>query len=203
MSSMIAIAILFEVLLFAGCSGAKLPDTRFYQLAAPASMKTGGDLTLVMAPLETDQAYDDERIVYRSTPYRLDYYQYHRWSAAPGAMVGNFLEQSFEHSGRFRSVTHDLSPDAPAVLGGRVVAIEEVDTSKGHWVGHIVVELTLTEAKTNRVLWTQQFDETEPLQNQDPEGLARALSLAMERIALKAGPEIEQHAHASAMATTN
>jgi ABC-type uncharacterized transport system auxiliary subunit len=201
MSSMIAIAVLFELLLFAGCSGAKLPDTRYYQLATPTSEKTGGDLTLVLEPLATDQAYDDERIVYRATPYRLDYYQYHRWSAAPGAMIGNFLEQSLEHSGRFRNVTRDASPDAPAVLGGRVVAIEEVDMAKGHWVGRIVVELTLTEAKTQRVLWTEQFEETEPLQNQNPEGLARALSAAMERIALKAGPQIEHYAQASAMAS--
>lgn len=203
MSSMIAIAVLFEVLLFAGCSGAKLPDTRYYQLAVPSSDKLGGDLTLVLEPLATDQAYDDERIVYRTTPYRLDYYQYHRWSAAPGTMIGNFLEQALEHSGRFRAVTRDMSPDAPAVLGGRVVAIEEVDTSKGHWVGRIVVELTLTEAKTNRVLWSEQFEETEPLKNQDPEGLARALSTAMERIALKAAPQIEQHAQASAMASVH
>ncbi len=203
MTSMIAIAVLFEVLLFAGCTGAKLPDTRYYQLAAPASAKIGGDLTLVMEPLTTDQAYDDERIVYRATPYRLDYYQYHRWSAAPGAMIGNFLEHSLEHSGRFRNVTRDMSPDAPAILGGRVVAIEEVDTSKGHWVGRIVIELTLTEVKTNRVLWSEQYEETEPLQNQNPEGLARALSAAMERIALKAGPAIEQHAHESQMASAH
>ncbi len=201
MSSMIAIAVLFEVLLFAGCTGAKLPDTRYYQLAAPSSETTGGDLTLVLEPLTTDQAYDDERIVYRTTPYRLDYYQYHRWSAAPGAMVGNFLEQQLEHSGRFRSVSRDMTPDAPAILGGRVIAIEEVDTSKGHWVGRIALELTLTEAKTNRVLWTKQFEETEPLANQNPEGLARALSAAMERIALKAAPQIEQRAHESAMAS--
>jgi ABC-type uncharacterized transport system auxiliary subunit len=174
-------------LIAAGCSGT-LHDTRYYQLAAPASPPQPGEATLVLEPLSTDTAYDDERIVYRTTPYRLDYYQYHRWSAAPGVMVGNYLEQAFERSGRFRSVTRELSNEAPAVLSGRVVAIEEVDSAKTRWQGHIVLELTLTDAKTNETLWTRQFDESEPLPTQNAEGLARALTVAMTRIMATAAP---------------
>jgi len=194
MSSLIALAVLFEVMLFAGGCANKLPDTRYYQLAPPEQAQRGGDLSLVLEPLTTDQAYDDERIVYRSTPYRFDYYQYHRWSAAPGAMIGNYLEQSLERSGKFATVTHELTSDAPVVLGGRVVAIEEVDTAKTSWVGRIVLELTLSDAKTNKPLWTQQFEETEPLSAQTPEGLAKALSVAMGRITTKALPMIESGA---------
>jgi uncharacterized lipoprotein YmbA len=174
------------------CSGT-VPATRYYQLAAPATKPAAaGDLTLVVEALETDAGYDDERIVYRTTPYRLDYYQYHRWSAAPGMMVGNFLEQALEKSGRFRSVVRELSDDASAILGGRVVAIEEVDTDKAHWRGRIVVELKLTDAKTGATLWAQQYEETEPLRRQSPEGLARALSAAMARITTRAAPVIAE-----------
>jgi len=188
-TSLILLAILFEVLL--GACGGKLPETRFYQLAATsAPAEPTGGVTLVLEPLSTDPAYDDDRIVFRTTPYRLDYYQYHRWSAAPGTMVGNYLEQAFESSGKFRAVVRELSPDAPAVLGGRVIAIEEIDTSKTSWRGRIVVELTLTEARTGVVLWTEQFDESEPLATQTPEGLAKALSTAMARIAARAAPAV-------------
>ena len=181
-------------LALAACSS-KTPDTRFYQLAAPQQRAAAaGDITLVVEPLTTDPAYDDERIVYRSNPYRLDYYHYHRWSAAPGMMIGNYLEQALERSGRFGAVKRELTEDAPVVLGGRVVAIEEVDRSRTQWVGRLVIELTLTDAKSNRVLWTEQFEELEPLRTQTPEGLARALSVAMSRIVAKAAPVIETHA---------
>jgi ABC-type uncharacterized transport system auxiliary subunit len=190
MSNLFAIALV----LVTACAGSRSPETRFYQLAPPAGQAGTGDLTLVLEPLTTDQAYDDERIVYRTTPYRLDYYQYHRWSAAPGTMVGNYLEHALERSGRFRAVTRESSADAPVILGGRVVAIEEVDKSKTEWVGRIVVELTLTEARTNKTLWTEQFEELEPLKAQSPEGLAQALSVAMGRIAAKAAPKIEAEA---------
>ena len=196
-TSLILLAILFEVLL--GACGGKLPETRFYQLAATsAPAEATGGVTLVLEPLSTDPAYDDDRIVFRTTPYRLDYYQYHRWSAAPGTMVGNYLEQAFESSGKFRAVVRELSPDAPAVLGGRVIAIEEIDTSKTSWRGRIVVELTLTEARTGVVLWTEQFDESEPLATQTPEGLAKALSTAMARIAARAAPAVADIADSQA-----
>jgi ABC-type uncharacterized transport system auxiliary subunit len=173
----------------AACAG-KMPDTRYYQLAPPASRVGGGDGLIVLETLTTDAAYDDERIVYRTTPFRLDYYQYHRWSSAPGVMVGNYLEQAFEHSGKFRAVVRDATPDAPVILAGRVIAIEEVDRSKTAWIGRIVLELILTDARTGEALWSEQFEETEPLLQQTPEGLAAALSAAMSRIVAHTVPVI-------------
>jgi len=178
-------------LLVVGCGG-KLPDTRYYQLAAPEARARGGEQVLVLEALTTDGAYDDDRIVYRTTPFRLDYYQYQRWSSAPGVMVGNYLEQALERSGKFRAVVRDLTPDAPAVLAGRVIAIEEVDRSKTEWLGRIVLELQLTDPRTGEALWTDQVEETEPLRAQTPEGLAAALSLAMGRIVSKTLPAIAE-----------
>jgi ABC-type uncharacterized transport system auxiliary subunit len=174
----------------AACGG-KLPDTRYYQLAPPGAARAhGGDGLLVLEALTADAAYDDDRIVYRTTPFRLDYYQYQRWSSAPGAMVGNYLEQALETSGKFRAVVREMTPDAPVVLTGRVVAIEEIDRSKTEWVGRIALELLLTDARTGEALWTDQLEETEPLRQQSPEGLAAALSIAMSRIAAHAIPTI-------------
>jgi ABC-type uncharacterized transport system auxiliary subunit len=181
----------------AACAG-KLPDTRFYllassagQLAAPPAQATRGDLVIALEPFETDSGYDDERMVYRATPYRLDYYHYHRWSAAPGVLVGKFFEKALERSGRFRAVVRD---GVPLVVRGRVVAIEEVDQSKSRWLGRIVLELSLVDTRTGAMLWTQDFEETEPLRKQSPEGLAQALSIALGRIAAAAAPAIADHA---------
>jgi ABC-type uncharacterized transport system auxiliary subunit len=178
------------VVALAACGG-RLPETRYYQLAptgkATPAPSTG--VTLGIQPLDADPAYDDDRIVYRLTPYRLDYYNYHRWSAPPGTLVADYLERVFERSGRFSGVTREAST-APVTLGGRVLAIEEVDQSKTRWAGRIVVELTLTDNTTGDVVWSQQFEETEPLPAQTPEGLAQALSVAMSRIAQRALPQI-------------
>lgn len=179
--------------LLVACGG-KLPETRFYQLAptAPPASSTNDELVLGLESFETDAGYDDDRIVYRTTPYRLDYYQYHRWSAAPGVLLGNFLEQSLERSGKFKAVSRETE-GANATLRGRVIAIEEVDKSKTQWLGRLVIELALVDPRTSETLWSQQFEETEPLRKQSPEGLAEALSIAMTRIATRATPEIVSH----------
>jgi ABC-type uncharacterized transport system auxiliary subunit len=179
------------VLLVLAACGGKMPETRFYQLAEPSG-QTGASsgVPLVVESLTTDSAYDDERMVYRLTPYRLDYYNYHRWAAAPGTLIANYLERAFEKSGHFGAVTREPNPAAPVTLGGRVVAIEEVDKSKTQWLGRVVLELSLTDTRSGDVLWAEQYEETEPLPAQSPEGLARALSSALERIASRAVPVI-------------
>jgi ABC-type uncharacterized transport system auxiliary subunit len=180
----------------AACGG-KIPQTRYYQLAAPAAAPVAaagatprGALVLAIEPLSADDAYQDERIVYRTGPVRLDYYEYHRWSAPPGVLIARYLEQALERTGHFRAVVRELSADAHVVLGGRVIAIEEVDESPTRWLGRVAIELRLEDARTGAVLWTGELAETEPLAEQSPEGLARALSGAMARIVARAIPEI-------------
>ena len=67
-----------SLLLLAACAG-KIPETRYYQLAAPAETpKETAAVSVAVEPLVADAAYDDDRIVYRLTPYRHDYYNYQR-----------------------------------------------------------------------------------------------------------------------------
>jgi len=187
------VALLFVL---AACAG-KVPETRYYQLAAPtAAAKEPAVVSVAVEPLAADAAYDDDRIVYRLTPYRLDYYNYQRWSSPPGMMIANYLQDVLAKSGRFRAVMHEASESVPVTLGGRVIAIEEVDKSKTQWIGRIAVELTLTDTVTNKVLWAQRYDETEPLKEQTPEGLAQAISIAMARITERALPTVAEIAEA-------
>ena len=182
----------------AACGGAS-PDVRYYQLAAvdiPPQAKS--DRVIAVEAFSAEGAYDDDRIIYRSTPYRLDYYQYHRWSAAPGLMVSGYFEQALAKTGAFRAVVRDQTPEASLVIRGRVVAIEEIDRTKTQWVGRIAVEIAATDPKTGETVWSQAYDETEPLPMQSPEGLARALSIAVARIATRAAPELAKLSTAQA-----
>ena len=189
-------------LVLLGACASSVPATRYYQLAAPATPAAvaGSGSVLAVEPLQTEGAYDDERIVYRVAPVRFDYYAYHHWSTTPGAMVGGYLQQALARSGKFRSVIRDTTADTSVVLGGRVVAIEEIDESKGHWLGHLAIELTLTDPKSGEVVWSHPYEESEPLGVQTPEGLARALGVAMDRIVRDAAPAIADLADRQARA---
>jgi uncharacterized lipoprotein YmbA len=180
---------LAAILGMAGCAG-HVPEVRYYQLGGAGAPASGGGAVLAIEPLDVGSAYADDRMVYRVNPYRLDYYDYHRWSAEPGVLVANYLERALEASGRFRAVVPLRNSDASVVLGGRIAAIEEVDLSPTRWEGRIVLELYLKDAASGRVVWSDAFEETERLRVQSPEGLARALSAAMSRISARIAPEV-------------
>ncbi len=194
---------LLVLLASAACGGSPPPPTRYYQLATPAAASApaaaAAAVSLVVEPLSAAGAYDDERMVYRSSPYRLDYYDYHRWTSPPGTMIAGYLAQALRRTGRFHAIATDAGDDDALVLGGRVVAIEEVDTSGSQWTGRIALELVLRDHGGN-TLWSMQLDETVPMPVQSPEGLAQAITEAMARIVTRVAPELgrlaERQAHA-------
>ncbi len=181
---------------FAACGGSQ-PQTRYYRLAAPQLEERApqpADPAITIEPLAVDDAYADERIVYRTSPYKLDYYYYHRWASPPEQLVTDFLQRGYEASGQFSRVVRDARGDDTAILRGRLVAFEEIDENNHDWVGRVELVLQLEDAQTGVVLWSQRFNERQALPEQDPEGLAAALSSAMARIVERSAPEIAKAA---------
>ena len=179
------------LVLGAACGG-RAPATHYYDLASAARRHAGNGPILAVEPLEADEPYDDDRIVYRENPYRVDYYHYHRWSASPGALVSRHLERALEASGRFAAVLREEPANAAYVLGGRLLALEEVDVSRRRWVARVALELHLRDAKTGDIVWSRRLEETEPVARQTPEGVARALSRALDRVARRLAPELDR-----------
>ncbi len=178
------------LLLLAGCGG-RMPETRYYDLPSAARGHAGDGPVLAVEPLEVDEPYDDDRMVYRENPYRVDYYHYHRWSASPGALVSRHLERALAASGRFAGVLRDQDARGVSfILGGRLLALEEVDLSKRRWVARVALELALRDATSGDVVWTRRVELSEPVARQSPEGVARALSRALDRVARRLAPEL-------------
>lgn len=175
---------------------APYPDTSYYRLLPPLPSEAApAGAVMMVEELRVDTAYDDERIAYRTTPYRLEYYEYHRWSAPPGLLVAEYLRSAYASSGHFARVVSDPEPDATVLLSGRVIALEELDRAPGHWVGSIELELELRDVDTREVLWSTRIREREHLDERSPEGLARGTSRALRRVVRRTAPEIARVAH--------
>jgi ABC-type uncharacterized transport system auxiliary subunit len=186
-----------------GC--ASPPQTRHYQLAPPSGEPAPASAdgpSLAIEPLEVDAAYDEDRIVYRSSPVQIDYYHYHRWTSPPGRMLADHLRQAYRSSGRFREVTAEITPETDVIVSGRVVAIEEVDVSADRWVARIQLELRATDARSREVLWSREITQVEPMREQSPAGLARALTRALARVVAETSNEIAQSTPGSGSASS-
>src|SRR5690606_23752573 len=143
---------------------------------------------LIVTPLVADAAYDTDRIVYRLSPYRLDYYEYHRWAASPGLLLANYLRAAYARAGLFRVVTAERQSESHALLTGRVTALEEVDDSPERGHAHVALELSLRDAESGAHLWSATYERRDPMPERSPEGLARALSGAIARIVADSAP---------------
>ena len=174
-------------------SCASRPDIRYYQLRvdddAMAKADEPSDVVFSVEAMIGDSAYEDPRIVYRTSPYRLDYYHYHRWTAPPGVMISDFLRDAYAQSGYFDSVVAGFSPEASVFLSGRVIAFEEVDVEKGRWLARVKMHLFLREAASGDVVWSRTVHEEVPVGEQTPEGVAAAMSTAVTQIVADTAPE--------------
>ncbi len=183
----------------AGCASSA-PEIHHYRLdvTPPAEQAPSGEKPVMgVEQFTADSAYDEDQIVYRQTPYQLNYYYYHRWASTPGLLVTDALRRGYQATGLFGSVLGGELAHADVILSGHISALEEVDVSKKKWVGHLVMELHLRDARTGTLLWSRSFDEREPMTQRSPAGLAQAVSKILTRIVAKSAPIIAQAARQS------
>lgn len=181
---LVVMGLLAAALGLSACGGSA-PEIKHYRLDVEtprARAKAGDKPVLGIEPFTADAAYDEPQIVYRTTPYELNYYYYHRWAATPGPLVTDALRRGYESTGKFEAVTSGLSTQTDVVLSGHIAAIEEVDVTEDKWLGRLVLELRLRDARTGDLLWSQTFEEEERLKERTPAGLAEAVSKALVRI---------------------
>jgi len=141
------------------------------------------DLVLAIEDFSAGAAYDEQRMVYRSDTYRFDYYHFHRWAAPPGMLVADTLREVYRETGAFRSVVGGYDSRADVILSGRIVAFEEIDNQQD-WLGRVVVNLQLRDARTGELLWNDTLERARPTPEKSPTGLAAAISEGLTDIGL-------------------
>jgi ABC-type uncharacterized transport system auxiliary subunit len=180
--------------------GGSAPEVKHYRLDLQPQ-QTGAEVAdkpvLGIEQFTTDAAYDEPQIVYRKTPYELNYYYYHRWATNPGMLVTDALRRGYAATGRFESVSTGQVVGSDVVLSGHISAIEEVDVTEEKWLGRVVLEMRLRDGQTGDLLWTEVFEEQERLAERSPAGLARALSEALTRVVDQSADDIAQAARQS------
>ncbi len=149
-----------------------------------------GELVLAIEDFSAGSAYDEKRIVYRKSDYRFDYYHYHRWASTPGLLVSDALREVYRSTGAFQAVVGGYDSRADIVLSGRVVALEEVNKSKKEWLGRVVLDLRLRDARSGELLWNDLLRREVSVEQQSPEGLTAALSRGLTDIGVTTADDL-------------
>ncbi len=167
-----------------GCSLAReRPAVRYYALSLtlPTPPSAGGKLSLVVRPFTARDPYDQNYMVYRQSPYQLDFYHYHRWAATPAQQVTDWTRRYLHSSGVFAKVFPTADARADLALGGVVRQFEEID-QEHTWEAALSIDFWLTRGDQRTPLWFQSYAATQQAAKRNPAAIAEAMSRNLEII---------------------
>lgn len=155
----------------AGCSlGRTPPQMSWYLLMVP------GEPIMMPAPVRVgpftaEQAYASSRLAYRTSPYELDYYLYHRWAAQPRALIAQAVRDAL--------VSPPGGAPTPLEIEGAVRRLEAVEDGPNA-TGALTLALRATRGAD--VVVEHVYEEQVPASSRRPKDVAEALSAALRRV---------------------
>lgn len=186
----LAALVAFWSITLLGCfPGSKQPYTvQIYTLdyAFPAQTNVRLDEVVRIDRFFATQSYNTSAMFYRSEPYKVAAYNYHKWRLSPADMVAERLLWDFSSSGLFRAVySYREKEDSRFVVDG---GVEEFLQSRedGQWRAILAVQVNLLDRDRNspweRLLFQKRYRSAEPLVAESPAEFASGMSRAMSKV---------------------
>jgi ABC-type uncharacterized transport system auxiliary subunit len=201
----LASLIVFSSVLLLSCfPGSKQSYTvQFYMLdyAFPAQTNARLDEVVMVDRFFAAQSYNTSAMFYRSEPYKVAAYNYHRWRMSPADLVAERLFSDFSGSGLFRAVfSYREKEDSRFVVDGGVEEFLE-SREDGEWRAILSVQVNLLDRDRDnpreRLLFQKRYRSVEPLVTESPAEFAGGMSRAMSKVSA----EILKDVYATVRAT--
>jgi ABC-type uncharacterized transport system auxiliary subunit len=178
-------------LLLAGC-GKPPMLVHQYILEYPAPVLGGKAKipdSLKVEQFSVAQAFNTNNMVYQPQPFKSETYSYSRWRVNPGYLATDYLLRDFRDARLFNAVFGPSSTGKYRfLLEGGVEEFQEVDEPDG-WKAVLTLTVTLLdvtrEELPQRVVFQKNYRAAEPMLEKTPQGLAQAMSRAMEQLSTR------------------
>jgi len=148
--------------------------------------------TIRLRDFDIEEAYNRPQIVYRQSPFQLQYDYYRAWAVNPARMITDLVYKHLLTAGLVSSVIRrfDEGPKPEYELSGMIEALDEYD-SQELWFAHIALRINLTRISDGTSLYTKRFDLRKRVFEHKPENVIRELSSLMEFIMTRAIHDID------------
>lgn len=184
------------------CASRGLPATRYYTLTGSPELPTETEpiaadgeapgWTIAVELLEVAIPYDQDRLVHRASTGSIEvgFYNYHRWAAPLGRLAQAALLDRLAGASGVASVRVAGTGSPNAVLGGRVLHVEELAGADPRV--RVAFELELRDP-AGESLWTSGFTGEERARHASGAEVAAAVARVFDslldeaRAALEAG----------------
>ncbi|MFQ5768956.1 MAG: ABC-type transport auxiliary lipoprotein family protein [bacterium] len=187
----------FALILLIIVNCGSVPPTFYYRIdytmQEPSTQNNNiSPYTLGISQFTADILYENDKIVYRRSPYEVQFYHYRRWVAPPKKIVTEKLLKQFRASGEFQRVVSIPSTfKIDYILKGRIQAFEEWDESSA-WYGIVALEFQLQNPETKEILWEKMISEKTPAAKKEPVEVVKAISESLNKVVKKSIEEIKK-----------
>ena len=173
-------------LALAACGSVRYPTNYVLNFAPPvprAAPSNGALGAVAIRAFRCREYLCEGRIVYRSSPEEIGFYEYHRWATDPREAITQYIEDVLRAQSLFRSVAaQERGSEAAYLLSGNIERLEEVD--EGREVHAVcTISAQLLDSRTRLVIWSHTASETVPVERRDMRGVVSSLSAAAQTAA--------------------
>ncbi len=157
---------MFSVILvfFMGCMSS--PMKKYYQIHLE-NVNVGKsqnidikviDKILLVEKIDIEEIYNDYRLVYRKSPFQLNYYSYKFWIKKPDRVIRDAIVQYLSNKKVFNKVIMEfLEWEPDLIMKVRTNIIEEYDIGE-NWFAHLSMKFKIIDFESGEVILTHKFD---------------------------------------------
>jgi ABC-type uncharacterized transport system auxiliary subunit len=183
------IIVLSVIMLSTSCMFTKVPVKQYYVLNYTPSLTRERlnpgpyDCTVRLREFNIEEAYRKPQIVYRKSPFQLQYYVYQSWAVNPERIITDLLHKHLLTANLVSNVVRrfDEGHKPDYEINGIIEAIEEYDSDK-LWFAHIALRITIIRMRDGRTMYSRRFDHRKRVFENQPEYVVREMSALLEYI---------------------
>jgi uncharacterized lipoprotein YmbA len=169
-------------IVLAGCGSVRYPANYVLNLPRPPLLQAAPSIgalgPVAVREFGCPEYLCEGRIVYRSSPEEVGFYEYHRWAMNPRQAITQYVVDGLQAQSLFKSVAvHERGSEAAYLLSGIIDRLEEVD--QGRDVRAVcTISAQLLDTRTKSVVWSHTASETVQVEKRDIRGVVSSLSAA-------------------------
>lgn len=191
------LCVMLLALLLVRCGG-RIPDMHYYLIDFPITQASGNqspfhNITLGVMRFDAAPLYQEERLVYRDSPYEGKYYHYHRWVSQPAQMITDKTIEQLRAANLFALVVpFPKYSRIDYLLQGTIRALEEWDEGD-QWYARVLIEFEVTDRKSQQLSWHTVIEQKVPVQKKTAAEIVQGINLGVERCLVELVKQLNAH----------
>ncbi len=153
-------------LLFLVSCAANIPLTHYYTFQPLFNKSTEAKspkypYILGIDAFEADTPYQQERIVYRTSPYEINFYEYRRWLRPPTELVMQQVRKHIKMAALCTRVhTFSFESYADYIIQGEITMFDQWYQDKNTSLIQVGIQYQLLDSETEQILWIDNIETT-------------------------------------------